>query len=64
MNKNPTKSSRFAVKDFEKSVFLFNQGKNAVNTVVLASILTMSERKNTFSKRCSSLIAHPRGIIN
>jgi hypothetical protein len=31
--------------------FLFNQGKNAANTVVLASILTKGERKSAFLRQ-------------
>ncbi|MBQ3202341.1 MAG: hypothetical protein IJB36_01720, partial [Clostridia bacterium] len=34
-NKNPSKSPRFAVGDFEKSRFLFSRGKNVANTVCI-----------------------------
>jgi len=51
LNKNPSKSSRFSVEDFEKSVFLFNQGIKHSQYLVLASILTKSERKSAFSKQ-------------
>ena len=33
LNTNPSKSSRFAVEDFKKRQFVFNQGKNGANTV-------------------------------
>jgi hypothetical protein len=49
--KNPPKIPCFEVEDLKKSGFLFNQGKNAANTVVLASILTQGERKSAFLRQ-------------
>ncbi len=46
-----------------KNEFLFSQGKNVANTAILASNLTMDERKSAFQKRDSDLTVHPNRAI-
>jgi hypothetical protein len=50
-NKNQTKYPRFAVEDFETDGFSLGARQKRVQYFVLASILTMGERKSAFSKQ-------------
>jgi len=58
--KNPSKPPLFGVEDFKKNGFSVNRGKNAANTAVFVSILTMGERNIRLLKTGSGYPCHPK----